>query len=99
MNLQRPRFIDLHQYITHNPQDYLFIDLLRPYNATSQGNVYALTAVCNLTGYLMTTPIRDKKTMSVTNHLYDGNMLKFGFPRILHLDNDAEFKYKLMENL
>ena len=26
-------------------------------------------------------------------------MLKFGFPRILHLDNGAEFKSKLMENL
>ena len=26
-------------------------------------------------------------------------MSKFGFPRILHLDNGAEFKSKLMENL
>ena len=47
----------------------------------------------------MTTPVHDKKTTSVVNHLFADIMLKFGFPRILHLDNDAELKSKLMENL
>ena len=40
--LQNPRFIDLHQAITQTPQDHLSIDLLGPYNATSQGNIYVL---------------------------------------------------------
>ena len=61
MSLQKPNFIDLHQDIAQTPQDHLIIDLLGPYNITSQGNSYALTAVCNLTGYLMTTSIKDKK--------------------------------------
>ena len=47
----------------------------------------------------MTTLIRDKKTMSVANHLFADIMLTFGFPRILHSDYYAEFKSKLMENL
>ena len=99
MNLQQPKFIDLHQDISHTPQDNLSNDLLGPYNTTSQGNIYVLTEVCNLTGYIMTTQIRDKKTTSVANHLFVDIMLKFSFPRILHLDNGAEFKSKLVENL
>ena len=59
----------------------------------------SLTAVCNLTGYLMTAPIGGKKTTMVANHLFADIMLKFGFLKILHLDNGAEFKSKLVENL
>ena len=46
----------------------------------------------------MTTPIKDKKMMTVRNYFSD-IMLKFGFPRILHSDNDKKFKYKFIENL
>ena len=51
-----------------------------------------------LSGYLMTTPIKDKM-MTVSNLLFSDIMLKFGFPRILHSDNGTEFKSKLIENL
>ena len=47
----------------------------------------------------MTTPIKDKKTMTVANHLFSDIMLKLGFPRILHFDNGTEFKSYLIENL
>ena len=69
------------------------IDLLGPYSVTSQGNSYTLTAVCNLTGYLKKTPIKDKKTMTAVTHLFSDIMLKFRFPRILHSDNGIEFHY------
>ena len=87
MNLQKPKFLDLHQDIAQTPQEHISIDPLEPYNTTSQGNMHVLTVVCNLTSYLMTTLIKDKKTTSVANHLFADIMLKFGFPRILHLDN------------
>ena len=78
MNLQKSKFIELHQDIAQTPQeDHLSIDFLGPYNTTSQGNLYVLTAVCNLTGYLMTTLIRDKKTTSVANYLFADILLKF----------------------
>ena len=38
MNLQKPKFIDLHQNIAQIPQYHISIYLLGPYNATSQGN-------------------------------------------------------------
>ena len=79
MNLQTPNFIDIHQDIAQMPQDNISINLLRPYNVTSQDNSYALTAVCNLTGYLMTTPIKDIKTTSVANHLFLDRMLYLVF--------------------
>ena len=84
MNLQKPNVIDVHQDIAQTPQDHLSIDLLGPYNIISQDNSHALTPVCNLTGYFMTTPINDKKTRSVANHLF---LFKFHFPRILHYNN------------
>ena len=99
MNVQKSHFIDLHQDIAQTPQDYISIDLLGPYNVTSQGNSYTLTAIFNLTGYLMTTTIKDKKMTTVANHLFSDIMLKFGFPRMLHSDNGTEFKSKIIENL
>ena len=71
IKIQKPKFIDLHQDIAQTPQDHLSIDLLGPYNAFSGGNLFVLTAVCNLIGYLMANPIRDKKSRSLANHLVD----------------------------
>ena len=87
----------LHQFnqdIVQTPQDHISIDLIGPYNTTSQGNSYALTAACNLTCYFMTTPIPDKKTVAVAIHLFLEIMLKFSLPWILHSDNKTEFKSK-----
>ena len=80
-------------------QDHISIDLLGPYNFTSQGNSYALTTVCNLTRYLMTSSIKDKKTTTVVTHLFSDIMLKFSFLRILHSDNGTEFTSILIEHL
>ena len=99
MILQNPHLTDLHQDIAQTPQDHVSIDHLGPYNITSQCNSYILSAVCTLTGYLMTTPIKDKKTTTVANHLFSDIMLKFGFPIIVHSDNGMECKPKFIENL
>ena len=99
MNLQKPKYINLHQDITQTPQDHMSINLIGPYNTTSQGNSYPLTVVCNLTGYLMTTPVPHKKKMTVAIHLFSEIMLKFDFPRTLHSDNRTEFKSKCIEHL
>ena len=99
MNLQKLHFINLHQDIAQIPQDHISIDLLGPYNITSQGNSYALTIVCNLSSYLMTLSIKDKETMAVVTHLFSDTILKFGFSRILHSDDSTEFKSKLIEHL
>ena len=97
--MQKPHYNNLHQGIVQTPQDHITIDLIGSYNSTSQDKSYVLTAVCNLTGYLMTTPIPDKKTVTVAIHLFLEIMLKFGFPRILHSDNGEGFKSKLIEHL
>ena len=80
MNLQKPNYINLHQEIVQSPQDHKSIDLIGPYDTTSQGNSYALTVVCNLTGYLMTTPIPDKKPTMVAIHLFFGNNAQIWVP-------------------
>ena len=91
-----------HQFTSRyssNPTNHISIDLIGPYKSTSQGNSYALTTICNLTGYLMTTTIPDQKTATVAIHLFLEIILKFGFPRILQSDNGTEFKCKLTEHL
>ena len=99
MNLQKPNYINLHQEMAKIPQDHLLVDLIGPYNTTTQVNTYALTSICSLTGYLMTTPIPDKKTSTVDVQLFLEIFLKFGFPRTLYYDNRTEFKLKLIEHL
>ena len=85
--------------IAETPQDHLSIDLIKPYNTTTQGNTYTITAICSLTGYLKTTPIPNKKPTTVVVQLFSEIFLKFSFPRILHSDNGAEVKSKLIEHL
>ena len=68
INLQKPHFIDIHQDIAQSPQDHISINLPGSY-IMSQGNSYALTEVYNLTGYLMTTAINDKKITTIVNNL------------------------------
>ena len=92
MNLQKPNYINLNQEIVQTPQDHLSIDLIRSYNTTTQDNMYALTTICNLTGYFMIIPIPNKKTTTVAVQLFSKIFLKFRFPRILHSNNGAEFK-------
>ena len=69
MSLQKPNYIILHQEIAQTPQDHLLIDLIGPCNTTMQGT-HTLSAICNLTGYLMTAPIPDKKTSTIAVHLF-----------------------------
>ena len=92
-------FLDLHQDIAQTPQGHISIDLLGPYKITSQGNSHALTVECNLTSYLMTMSLKNKKTMTIANHLVLDIIWKLSFPRILHSNSGTEFKYKLVENL
>ena len=99
MNLWKPNYINLHQVVAQTPQDHLSVDLIGPYNTTTQGNIYTLTAICNLTDYLMTMPIPDKKTATIAVQSFSEIFLNFGFPRIRHSDNGTEFKSKLIEHL
>ena len=80
-------------------QDHLSVDLIGPYNTTTQGNPFTLKAICNLTDYLMTSPIPNKKTSTIAVQLFLKIFLKFSFLRKLHSDNGTEFKSKLTEHL
>ena len=99
MNLQTPHYINLHQDITQIPQDHISIDLIGPYNITSQGN--SLCPHCGMQPYRLPydNPHTRKKTATVAIHLFWEIMFKFNFPRILHSNNGTEFKSKLIKHL
>ena len=67
--------------ILHKLQDHISIDLLGSYNITSQGNSYILTAVCNLTGYVMVTPYQRQKDNDSSDPLVFGHYVKIQFPQ------------------
>ena len=45
MNLQKPNYINLHQDIVQTQQDHLSIDLMGPYNTTTQYYTHAITTI------------------------------------------------------
>ena len=81
MNLQKPHFINLHQNIAQTPQDHISINLLGPYNITSQGNSYTLSALCNLTGFPYDHPYQGQKDDS-SDPLIFRHHVKIWFPQI-----------------
>ena len=92
--------------ISKNPLIFYILDVTHTYhilplscNLNWDIHTCTLTAIGNLTGYLMTAPIPDKKTSTIAVHLFLEIFHKFGFLRILHSDNGTEFKSKLIEQL
>ena len=76
--------------------DFIAIDLIGEFHPpSSQGNRYALTGVCMLTGFTWCIPIKSKKATDVARaymqHVYS---ILGGSTKIL-TDNGTEFKNSL----
>ena len=83
MMLQKPKYINLTKILLR-PKKIMYQATLKHY-FTRQ--FIPLTVVCNFTGYLLTTPLPDEKTMTVAVHLFSEIILKFGISQILHSHN------------
>ena len=78
------------------PMDFIAMDLIGEFNPpSSQGNRYALTGVCMLTGFTWCIPIKSKKAKDIARayiqHVYSilGSSMK------ILTDNGTEFKNKV----
>ena len=82
------------------PMEFISMDLIGEFiPASSQGNRYALTAVCMLTGYTFCIPLKTKTATEVVNAYMDNIYCTFGPSRKILTDNGTEFKNKLFEEV
>ena len=82
------------------PMDFIAMDLIGEFHPpSSQGNRYALTGVCMLTGFTWCIPIKSKKAADVSRaylqHVYS---ILGGSTKIL-TDNGTEFKNEVFKEM
>ena len=82
------------------PMDFIAMDLIGEFHSpSSQGNCYAITGVCMLTGFTWCIPIKSKKVTEVARaymqHVYS---ILGGSTKIL-TDNGTEFKNEVFKEV
>ena len=94
------KFEDKHFKPSLKPMDFIAMDLIGEFHPpSSQGNRYALTGVCMLTGFTWCIPIKSKKATDVARaymqHIYS---ILGGSMKIL-TDNGTEFKNEVFKEV
>lgn len=88
--------------ITETPNaafDMIQIDTVGPIGTTSNGNKYILSIQCELTKYIILTPMLDKSAVSVARVLYNDVILKYGPPKSIKTDQGTEFLNQVVKSL
>ena len=76
---------------------FLHIDLVGPLDIASVGHKYILTIKDRGTGFLVTTPVPDKKAETIRNAFVQSWCGYFGIPQIVVSDNGKEFANNLLK--
>ena len=80
--------------------DFISMDLIGEFKMRStQGNRYALTVICMLTGYTWCISIADKSAETIVKSYMKEVYSKCGGSRKILSDNGTEFKNKLFEQV
>ena len=78
---------------------FIYMDLIGPFDPSSDGHKYALTVICILTGYTFCIPLKTKMVTKVVQPYVGEVYAKFwGFSKILS-ENGTEFKNQLFTNV
>ena len=80
--------------------EFVSMDLIGEFHPpSSNGNRYALTAVCMLTGYTFCIPIKNKSAEEIVTAWRNHITFPFGVCRKLLTDNGTEFKNDLFSRV
>lgn len=88
--------------LTKTPQkpfDIVEIDTIGPLPRTINGNVYAVTILCQLSKYLVTIPIIDKSAKEVARAIFTHFILIYGPMKRIQTDAGTEYKNELLAEL
>ena len=82
------------------PMEFISMDLVGELHLpSSKGNKYALTAICMLTGYTFSIPIKNKSAEEIVTAWRNHITFPFGVCRKLLTDNGMEFKNDLFSRV
>ena len=99
-NIQSVRYTPGHFEILEAPMDFISMDLIGEFKmGSTQGNRYALTVICMLTGYTWCIPIPDKSAETIVKMYIREVYSKYEGSRKILSDNGTEFKNKLFEQV
>ena len=74
--------------------DFISMDLIGEFKmGSTQGNQYALTVICMLTGYTWCIPIADKSAETIVKSYIKEVYSKYGGSRKILSDNGTEFMH------
>lgn len=80
------------------PFDSLIIDLIGPL-AASNGKLYIVTIICDLTKYLVCVPVTNKTAKEVAKAIFQKIILVYGPMKSIRTDKGTEFTAKLIGEL
>lgn len=80
------------------PFDTMIIDTVGPLRGTGT-NKYALTMMCDLSKYLITTAMPNKEANTVAKAIFDNCILIYGPMRSIRTDLGSEYKNSVVEEL
>lgn len=88
--------------ITPTPQnafDIVCIDTVGPFPKTSLGNRYAVTIQCELSKYVVISPIPNKEAPTVARAILEDFILIYGPMKEIRTDMGTEYKNEVFSNL
>lgn len=88
--------------ITETPQkpfDIVIIDTIGPLPKSIYGNTYAVTAICDLSKYVVAIPIENKEAKTVAKALFENLILIYGTPKSIRTDLGTEYKNEVFNEL
>lgn len=100
-NKSRPRTRE-NLTITPTPQsafDIVIVDTIGPLPKSDKGNVYAVTLICDLTKYLVTIALPDKKAVQIAKAIFENFVLIFGPMKQLLSDRGSEYVNSILDDL
>lgn len=87
---------------TPTPQtafDVVLVDTIGPLVKSNKGNTYAVTLICDLTKYLVTIPLPDKKAVNIAKAIFENFVLVFGPMKELLSDRGSEYVNSILDHL
>ncbi len=88
--------------ITETPNsafDIIQIDTVGPLSVTNNNFKYILSMQCELTKYIILTPLHDKSALSVAKAMFNDIILKYGPPKSIKTDQGSEFLNELIKSI
>lgn len=88
--------------LTETPQrpfDVMIIDTIGPFQGSTNGNVYAVTMLCDFSKYLVAIPIPNKSAEQVAKAIFEKFILIYGPMRSIRTDRGSEYRNELMDEL